>query len=49
VTLTFFLGHDATSVEVDVGNMIKVIVGGGRGYRVVKRARSMWPKCMASK
>jgi len=48
VTLTFFLGHNATSVEVDAGSMIKVVVGGGGGT-IVERARLMWPKCMASK
>jgi len=39
--LTFFLGHDATSVEVDVGSMIKVVVGGGGGI-VVERAELIW-------
>jgi len=36
VTLTFFLGHDASSVEVDAGSMIKVTIGGGGGTVVEK-------------
>jgi len=36
VTLNFFLGHDATSVEVDAGSMIKVAIRGGGGT-VVER------------